>query len=160
MSVFRRLQTVGWLGFIVVCLLIFSWVTFLSPQLQTPLRSLFSPAERKILSVATGPIFPEGKRGRVLKLSTTEGIVLEIYGPLKEQAEALIDRIVLGDRRDGYFQFQARATNLALKDLDNDLVYEIIAPSYDASLIPRLNIFRYNKDSAKFEPFEPATPGL
>jgi hypothetical protein len=138
----------------VILLVLFSVVTalFFNTPWRTPLRAIWAGSEREILSVATGKIFPDGE-GRVLKIKTPTQIILEVYGPLKADTPPLMEQIVLPDKRDAQFQFRARATNLALKDLDNDNIFEIIAPSYDSALVPHLNIFRFNKDSGHFEPY-------
>jgi hypothetical protein len=138
----------------VILLFLFAVVTglFFSATWRTPLRKLWAGPEREILSVANGKIFPDGE-GRVLKIKTPTQIILEVYGPLKADTPPLMEQIVLPDKRDAQFQFRARATNLALKDLDNDNVFEIIAPSYDSALVPHLNIFRFNRDSGHFEPY-------
>lgn len=131
----------------------FSAAVFWYSPLRNSLRKHFDLPERRILSVASGEIFPDGKTGRVLKLLTKEGIVLEVYGTTENNVSPLLDTIRLEDKRDAQFQFRGRATNLALKDMDGDHVFEIIAPSYDDSLVPHLNIFRYNSSTGHFERF-------
>lgn len=146
-------KKIGYTGLFVGILFISSTVLFFFKNPRNGLREFFAPPERKILSVATGRIFPENS-GRVVKLSTPDGIVLEVFSftnsPHEEQ---LVDKIELGDHGDAHIQFQAQATNLALKDMDNDQIFEIIVPTYNRSLVPKLSIFRYNSDSKKFEPY-------
>lgn len=141
-------------GFIVTAIFLFSILIFFNAELQNPIRTFFTPPERKILSVATGRIFPDRGMGKVLKIMTADkGIVLEIYSENPNGVATLTDRLEIGKQRDAYFQFQARATNLALKDMDGDNIFEIIAPSFDAALVSRLNIFRFNSDTKHFEPY-------
>jgi hypothetical protein len=148
-----RIRKFGFLGALIVFLFIGSVFLFFNASLRAPLRDYFAPAERTLLSVANGRVFEEKASARVVKVSTPSGIVIEVYGPAVNNTQPLVDKIQLKDRRDAYIQFQGRATNLALKDMDGDSVFEIIAPTYDSSLVPRLNIFRYNKDSRRFETF-------
>ncbi|MCB0350437.1 MAG: hypothetical protein KDD38_04585 [Bdellovibrionales bacterium] len=148
----NNLTKFGLSGVLSAIFFVFATVVFFIPEARVGLREFFSPPERKILSVASGRIFPDNS-GRVVKLFTPKGLVLEIFSLGENQNEQLIDRIELTDKRDAHIQFQGRATNLALKDMDNDQVFEIIAPSYDSSLIPKLNIFRFNKSSNRFEPY-------
>jgi hypothetical protein len=142
----------GILGFLLSLLFIASTFIFFHSPTRNSIRAFFSPVDRKVISIAQGKIFPTGE-GRVVKIQTPTGLLLEIYGPNDAGAEVLLEKIPLPDRRDALFQFRARATSLALKDLDNDDTFEIIAPSYDSALIPHLNIFRFNKDSERFEPY-------
>ena len=148
-----KIKAWGITGIVIPIFFVFSLFLFFHTGTQIVLRKFFSPQDRIVLSVATGRIFPDSGEGRVVKLMTPDGVVLEIYGPPENNLQPLVDRISLLDKRDGFFQFRGRATNLALKDMDNDTIFEIITPTYDSSLIPHLNIFRYNKDTLKFEPF-------
>lgn len=148
-----RWKDFGISGIVLSILFVISWVVFLTPSVHKPLREWFAPPERKILSVAIGRVIPEKSPVRVVKLSTREGLFVEVYGDLEGEHQPLIDRIALPDRKDAFIQFMGRASNLALKDMDGDNVFEIIAPTYTASLAPRINIFRYNKDSNSFEAY-------
>ncbi len=146
------LRKFGVSGALLLSLFIFSIAMLLNDGLRHKVRSLVAPPERTVLSVATGMILPDAP-GRVVKLLTPEGVVIEAYGPINTEKQPLIDRIVLKNQRDAHMQFQGRATNLALKDLNGDRIFEIIAPSYDSRLIPHLNIFKLNLESKKYEPY-------
>jgi hypothetical protein len=150
MSLLRRF---GLTGLLLTIFFITSVFIFFNASIQKPWREQFLPPERKILSVAFGRALP-GHDVRVAKVQAREGLFIEVYGPVENGLEPLIDRIKLPDRRDGQFQFQGRATNLALQDLNGDQVFEIIAPTYDDSLVPHLNIYYYNKATGHFEVFE------
>ena len=84
---------------------------------------------------------------------TPSGIVVEVYGPLENGIQPLIDSILIPDRRDAYFDLQGRATNLALKDMNADGKPEIIAPSYDDEGVAHLNVYSYSEDAKKFIPY-------
>ncbi len=150
MALLRRF---GISGFIFLAIFIFSLVVFFYSPLRKSWRKSFAGPDREILSVALGRATPDYDV-RVAKVLTHEGIFLEIFGPLENGIEPLVDRIRLPDRRDAFFQFQGRATNLALQDLDGDHIFEIIAPTYDDSLVPHLNIYHYNRASGHFEAYE------
>ena len=130
-----------------------SSILYFSPGIRRPLRRIFALPARKILSVAVGPIMP-GINAKVLKVKTPDGLFLEIYGPVKNGVAPLIQKIKLPDNQDALFQFQGRATDLALEDLNNDGIFDIIAPTYDSSLMPHLNIYQYNKNAKTFAPYE------
>ena len=147
-----KLIKFNFLTTLLVVIFLMSIGLFFSPELRQIPREFFAPPERKVLSVATGKVLPNSL-ARVLKISTPKKIIIEVYDTSLSGDESRIDVITIDDRVDGFFQFQGRATNLALKDMDGDSVFEIIAPTFDANLIPRLNIFRFNVDSKKFEPY-------
>lgn len=148
-----RLRRFGLTGLFFLALFTFSVVVFFYSPLRQSWRIFFGGPEREILSVAVGHAIPDGDV-RVVKVATHEGLFLEIYGMPKDGLEPLIDRVKLPDKRDAFFQFKGRATNLALQDMDGDQVYEIIAPTYDDALVPHINIYRYNSANAHFEVFE------
>jgi len=147
------MREVGFTSVIFFALFLVSVFLYFSPSLRSPFREYFAPPERKILSVAEGQVIP-GETSRVLKVQTPDGIFIEVYGHIEKGVTPLIQKIKLPDRRDAHFQFQGRATNLALKDLDGGNVFEIIAPTYDASTIPHLNIYKYNVEAKSFAPYE------
>lgn len=109
---------------------------------------------RQILAKADADLTGKGDWVTVVKVQTSDTLALEIYriDPQHTTSEFL-KRIVLPDRRDGYFIFHGNATNLAITDVDGDHVLDIIAPTFDESLVPRLNVYRYDpeiKDFIKF----------
>ncbi len=150
MALIKRL---GLSGAVFLILFIASVVVFFNSSLRQIGRDFFAPPERVILSVAYGRAVPD-KDVRVAKIQGRDGLYIEVYGPVENGLEPLLDRFKLPDKRDGYFQFKGRATNLALQDLDGDHTYEIIAPTYDDSLVPHLNMYKYNSALGHFEPFE------
>jgi hypothetical protein len=106
---------------------------------------------RKVLAKADADLTGKGDRVTVIKVQTAESLALEVYrlgsDPTTSQ---LIKRIPLPDHRDGYFTFRGNATNLAITDVDGDHLLDLVAPTFDDSLIPRLNVFRYDADAKDF----------
>ncbi|MCC7404755.1 MAG: hypothetical protein IT288_10190 [Bdellovibrionales bacterium] len=149
----RRMQIalmVFWRGLFLGVFLIGLLCVF-HPVIRDYLRGIFHPPFRTILSSATGPYLPEFPISRVLKVRTHEGLFVEVYGQNEGEARPLIDRIRLPDRRDAFFSFSGRTSNLFLHDVSGDGVPEIIAPSFDDDLIAHLNVFRLNQGSQKLE---------
>lgn len=149
----RRMQIalmVFWRGLFLGVFLIGLLCVF-HPVIRDYLRGIFHPPFRTILSSATGPYLPEFPISRVLKVRTHEGLFVEVYGQNEGEARPLIDRIRLPDRRDAFFSFSGRTSNLFLHDVSGDGVPEIIAPSFDDDLIAHLNVFRLNQESQKLE---------
>lgn len=105
-----------------------------------------------MLSSATGPYLDVFPASRVIKVRTNDGLFVEVYGRNQNGARPLIDRIQLPDRRDGYFSFAGRTSNLFIHDVDGDDVPEILAPSFDDNLMAHLNVYRLNVETLKLEP--------
>ncbi len=124
----------------------------LHPNVREALQSQLFRPYRMILSVTTGDLFRDGSDVQILKVRNQEGLFLEIYG-LTDPAKPLLARLRLRDLQDGYFHFHGEASNLALHDVDGDQHIEIVAPTFDDNLIPHLNIFRYNPEKARLEPY-------
>lgn len=139
--------------FAILVLLALTMITVASaPQLRQRLRSLTQVDSRQLLAKSTGFLFAQGPWLTVLKIMDGDGFWLEVF--TSESAETpttLISRIALPEKKDGYFQFQGNATNLALSDIDGDGKVEIIAPTYDDQMVPRLNVYKYNENINGFE---------
>ena len=125
---------------------------------------------REVLATARGPVIHTDMKAKVIKLRTHDGIFIEVYGGRQRHHLSLVDRILLPDKKDGYFHIQSHlryqsrlhkeASNLALKDLNGDQVLEIIAPTFDNQLNARLNIYSYNKKTQQFVPYTGQIWGL
>jgi hypothetical protein len=129
-------------------------------SVSTPSRDfirhhLFAPT-RKVIAKADADLTGKGDWMTVIKVQTEQGLFLEIYRIDREHAtSSLIKRIHLDDSRDGYFTFRGNATNLALTDVNSDGVLDIVAPTFDESLIPRLNVYKYDPDVQDFIKLNP-----
>lgn len=122
------------------------------PSVRNALRTFFMGEGRQIIAKTGGYIRPEGPQVTVLKIKDGDQLVVEVYNVQEQSAETrMIARIVLPENRDGYFQFQGNATNLAISDTDGDGSMDIIAPTFDDQMVARLNIYRYNKDTGTFD---------
>lgn len=151
--IIKLVNKFGFSGFVLLIFFTISLFVLLNNPVRQQLRKYFSPVDRKILSVAVGRVTPNGS-SRVIKVQTLQGTQLEVYGEADStNHEPLIDTIFFADTHDAYIQFQGQATNLALKDMNGDQIYEIISPVYSKSLVPRLHILTYNVQSKKFETY-------
>ena len=88
----------------------------------------------------------------MIKVKWKDQIIIEIfpYNNLKEE-NSMFDRIVLSNSQDAYFSFQNNSTNLAIADVDNDGLLEILVPTYDIEQNARLNTFKLRDDERGFE---------
>lgn len=92
-----------------------------------------------------------GEKLVVLKVQTADSLALEIFLADKTAARAsFLKRIVLPEKRDGYFNFRGNSANLVMSDIDGDQIIDIIAPTFDDNLMPRLNVFKYIPDTKDF----------
>ncbi|MEN0058421.1 MAG: hypothetical protein AAGB31_06270 [Bdellovibrio sp.] len=120
------------------------------PSLRGWVKDLVVNSERTILAKAHGAISPEGPLITVLKIKNKDALSLEVYSESPEGL-VLMAKLPLFETRDGYFLLQGNATNLAIADVDKDGSMEIVAPTYDEQMVPRLNVFRYNSQTHSFD---------
>jgi len=120
------------------------------PSLKNSARDFFIKGDRAILAKVEGDITPQGPRVTVLKIKSQGELSIEIFEQHTEGLQLMV-RLPLDESRDGYFSLQGNATNLALTDVDGDGIMEIVAPTYDDQMVPRLNIFKFNSESKSFE---------
>lgn len=147
-----RLRNFGWAGIILTIAFIASNFLYFTNSWTKSLRTFFAPPDRIILSTVTGKVVTD-TISKIVKIQTPQGLVIELYGELKDGLTPLLAKVEIPNSHDAYIQFLGRATNLALKDLDSDQLFEIIAPSYDSGLTPHLNIFKYNPDAKALVPY-------
>lgn len=121
------------------------------PSLRTKVKETFAIEDREILAKVSGKIGALGPRVTVLKIKGHNSLTLEIYDMDGQEGTALLAKIPLAESRDGYFSLQGNATNLALTDVDSDGEMEIVAPTYDDQMVPRLNILKYNRTTKSFD---------
>lgn len=134
------------ISFVVVALCI---GLFVSPYARNKLSEIRKNPERKILSTLEFDLTGQGHKYKIVKLVTSEGIVLEIYSSLER--DKFVTSFNLGTEHDGHLTLEGKATNLATKDLDGDQVREIIVPSFSESYEPRVNVYRFNLNLLTFE---------
>jgi hypothetical protein len=126
---------------------------FFSNRLHEPLRNAFKPKERDILSIAEGGLSESLQNAQVLKINSPQGIWIEVYDKNSTGLLKLVDKILIENELDAYIQFQGRASNLALKDMDGVRGFEIIAPTYTRNLVPKLNVYRYDTTTKSLSSF-------
>lgn len=134
-----------------VLLFAFSLVAALHPTLRSEIRGSLAKDYRSVISSAYGDLLGNGTKFTVIKVKTRDSLLLEIYEAVSGGTNHLVSRIEMADSKDGYFNFNGQATNLAIDDVDGDGKPEIIAPSFDQNLVGHLNIYQYNDSSKGFE---------
>ncbi len=127
-----------------------SCIAVINPEVRSAVRSKLQPEFRVVLSSATVDLLKTGQLFTIVKLKTHEGLFVEIYEDQGKSAKRLKSRIELGHSKDAYFNFNGLSTNLAIDDVDGDNQLDILAPSFDSSLVAHVNLIKYNSASGEF----------
>jgi hypothetical protein len=126
-------------------------VAALHPTVRSSMRSSFVKDYRMIVSTAHGDLLGNGTEMIVAKIRTRDSLFLEIYEPKDDGSQRLVERIEMPDHKDGYFNFNGEAMNLAIDDVDGDGRLDILAPSFDQNLVGHLNIYHFDQSSGVFQ---------
>jgi hypothetical protein len=119
-------------------------ISVLHPDVRSQVRGTFVHDYRTIVSTVEGDLTGKGSHYKVAKVKTQDNMLLEIYELSANGSQKLVDRIVLADKRDGYFNFKNQASNLAIDDIDGDGRPEILVPSFDNNLVGHLNVYSFD----------------
>lgn len=120
------------------------------PSLRSKVKDAFAKEDRVILAKVSGRMTPEGPEMSVLKIKSNDKLSVEVY-EVSSSGNVLLSKLSLFESRDGFVSLKGSATNLALADLDKDGIQEIVAPTYDDQMVPRLNIFKFNDQTKSFD---------
>lgn len=146
-------QVIGLLGrttLMAVCALMMFAV--LHPETRIFVRTLLSNADqRKVISTAQANLAGDARVFTVAKVKTGNALSLEIFENYGNGQQKLVEKIQLADARDGYFDFNGHASNLALSDINEDGRPEILAPTFDNNLVGHLNIYGFDSESNAFQ---------
>ena len=146
-----QLKLKGSLDFVIysMALTFFSLITIcvLNNDIRENLHNIFTFHQREVLSTATGDIFSDGQRVKVIKVRKNNEFFLEVYGNIASfrSDPLLLSRIPLSFRGDAYINFRGVSSNLALYDVDGDNKLEILVPGYENNLSARINVYKYDE---------------
>jgi hypothetical protein len=126
-------------------------VVALHPDVRTQVRGTIVKDYRTVVSTAKGHLAGDEREFTVAKVKTRESLSLEIFEMMANGNQKLVEKIVMNDAKDGYFNFNGQATNLAIDDIDGDGRPEILAPSFDSNLVGRLSVYNYDQNSGNFQ---------
>jgi hypothetical protein len=133
-----------------VCLLMM--FAALHPETRVFVRTLLSNSEqRQVISTAQANLAGDSRVFTVAKVKAAGVLSLEIFENYGNGQQKLVEKIQLADSRDGYFDFNGHASNLALSDINNDGRPEILAPTFDNNLVGHLNIYGFDSESNAFQ---------
>ncbi len=121
------------------------------PTTKEMIRDFIVSNSRNILAKADADLTGNGYRVSIIKVESADSLALEIFEGTGDSSKLqFVKRLVLPHRLDGYFNFRGNGANLVVTDLDNDGILEIIAPTFDENLIPRLNVYKFDPESKDF----------
>lgn len=129
----------------------------LSPQFRSFVQVQLEAHGREVLATAEGDLLNDSSQVKVVKFKSRDGIFVEVLRATggEGSAYALVDRVELPDKLDGLFNFHGHVTRLAITDVDGDGTMELLAPTFDAQLVPHLNIYKYDGAIKKLMPMQP-----
>lgn len=126
-------------------------ITTVVPSLRQAAKEKILDQDRRILAKAEGDLTGRKDHMVVVKVQTSDSLSIEVFAHSPENSELVFQkRLILPERRDGYFTFRGQDTNLVLADIDKDGGFEILAPTFDENLIPRLNVYKYDPETQSF----------
>ncbi len=145
-------QKLFWLSFPTLCLIsICLAVLTLIPASREFIRSVIISNSRQILAKADADLTGQGLHVAIVKVKTADTLSLEIFETEGASGQMkFTKRLVLPEKRDAYFNFRGNATNLVVTDVDGDGTLEIVAPTFDENLIPRLNVYKFDPERHDF----------
>ena len=153
---------IGFLMLLAVSLIVVSFHPSTRPAILDWTDSFFP--ERKVLARADAVIMPGQAAWQVVKLQVRREIHVEIYrnqnlssieaSQTAEQNQPTIERKVtrlnLAEGKDVFVNFRGQATNLVVTDVNADGFADIVVPILDENLVPRLQVFVYDKSLDDF----------
>jgi hypothetical protein len=122
------------------------------PSFKRKVKEYFVSEHRTILGKVVGNLHSGSGNYVILKIKQKENIFVEIYkeDPQTETLEFL-QKIDLGQKKEGHFSFKGEATNLVFTNIDDDENLEILVPVFDAEMTARLYTIKYNESILQFE---------
>jgi hypothetical protein len=148
-SAFTQKEMIGMAALTVILMFLITIAAI--PSLREKFKAALIPDGREILAKVSGNISAQGPHITVLKLKTKNALSLEVYDSTNKDEMLFLEKIPLEELRDGYVSIKGNATNLGLTDVDKDGNTEIVAPTFDDQMIPRLNVFKYIEATKSFE---------
>lgn len=130
---------------------LFMIVAAVHPDMRAMIRASLVDDSRHIVSTAQGHLAGDNRLFTVAKVRTADALALEIFESLGNGQQRLVEKIALPEQRDGFFDFNGQATNLAIDDINGDGRPEILAPSFDNNLVGHLNVYNFDPESNAFQ---------
>lgn len=122
------------------------------PNFKKQFKDYFLNEHRTILGKVVGKVSPGSETYVILKIKQKENIFVEIYKEEpRNEALQFLQKIELGQKKEGHFTFKNEATNLVFANIDSDENLEILVPVFDGDMTARLYTIKYNESIMQFE---------
>lgn len=131
------------LGFIILGFLSINFTLVFNKKLKAQIYNLAHSPFRELKGIVVSN-FKKNEPIKIIKIKTNEGLFLEVYSAKKSSIQTFFTKIKLPDSNDGYFQFSSKSSNLALSDINQDGIPDIIAVSFDKNQKGHLNIYNFD----------------
>jgi hypothetical protein len=145
----KAVISAGRVGLMGLCAIMI--IAALHPDVRSAMRGTFIKDYRTVVSTAQGNLAGDERVFTVTKIKTSDSLSLEIFETLSNGRQKMVEKIALPDSRDGYFDFNGQATNLAIDDIDGNGQPEILVPTFDNNLVGRLNVYNFDASSKTFQ---------
>ncbi len=129
-------------GIVLFLISIVASFILLNPKIKSKTLEIFVGTGREVLSQLI--MERSGQEYKILKVKTTDGLLVEVYKVSEDDHFLLLDSQALTDKKDAYYKFGEKKHNLFLKDINEDGQPEIILPSLDKNMKARLNVFLFD----------------
>lgn len=118
---------------------------------QRWLFKIYNPPLQKTLQKVEGHLISYQQKIRVLKVKRENKIYLEFLAKQADDSFLHINSVLLNGQREAYFDYWGEMTSLQILDDDGDGRLDVIAPTFDQLLRPKINLVVYNEQTKKFE---------
>lgn len=122
-------------------------IAALNPGIRSTIRASLINDQRQVISTAQGHLAGDGRMFTVAKVKSAGVLSLEIFELIGNGQQKLVEKIELPEARDGYFDFNGHASNLAISDINGDGRPEILAPTFDNNLVGHLAVYNFDPES-------------
>jgi hypothetical protein len=136
------------ISILAVLLLALSFTLVLNSKFRQAFNNLITSDERHIIANLETNLSLPNKSFKILKISAKKNLWIEIYD--LNFSEDRVAEFKLPIKTDGRMFINNRASSLFASDLDGDQILEVIVPTFDLELNPRIYAYRYNPITDKF----------
>ncbi len=133
---------------------------YLNPKARSFINEWGGGSQRTILASIETTTLRGPHPFKILKIKEGPELWLEVYFLISDEdgilQNELHKKLNLRGAFDGHILIQERASNLAIANIDSDRDLEILAPTYDRSMSPILNIYKYDPILEEFKLLDPS----
>jgi|FLYM01.1.fsa_nt_gi hypothetical protein len=127
----------------------------LTPSWRKEVQNYFQPDQRQVLASVVGRFIASDTEHKAVKSIDPQGVFIEVFEETEDGALKLLHEIRTGHPHDGQFNFKGQVSRLVSFDVDNDGVEEILVPTFDQELRPRLSVYKYQSEVKVFQEIPP-----